>query len=81
LTNWLSVTRSLSASAEKPWTCQLARSKASTVGPFQRGNPKWSLAFSGQVNFLHGGVFLVFFIVVMVGFDYFVKWAETLDAN
>lgn len=26
-----------------------------------------SLAFSGQFNLIHGGVFIVFFIVVMVG--------------
>ena len=40
-----------------------------------------SLAFSGQFNFLHGGVFIVFFIVVMVVFANIVKWAESLDSN
>ena len=40
-----------------------------------------SLAFSGQFNFFHGGVFLVFFIVVMVVFANFVEWAESLDSN
>lgn len=40
-----------------------------------------SLAFSGQFNFFHGGVFLVFFIVVMVVFAHFVEWAESPDAN
>ena len=40
-----------------------------------------SLAFSGQFNFFHGGVFLVFFIVVMVVFANFVKWAESLDSS
>ncbi len=38
-----------------------------------------SLAFSGQFNFFHGGVFLVFFVVVMVVFANFVEWAESLD--
>ena len=32
-----------------------------------------SLAFTGQFNFLHGGVFLVFFVVVMVVFTNFVE--------
>jgi len=32
-----------------------------------------SLAFSGQFNFIHGGVYIVFFIVVMVVFANFVK--------
>lgn len=36
-----------------------------------------SLAFSGQFNSFHGGVFLV----VMVVFANFVEWAESLDAN
>jgi hypothetical protein len=40
-----------------------------------------SLAFSGQFNLIHGGVFIVFFIVVMVGFANFVKWAESLESN
>lgn len=40
-----------------------------------------SLAFSGQFNVLHGGVFLVFFLVVMVVFANFVEWAESLDSN
>jgi len=40
-----------------------------------------SLAFSGQFNFIHGGVFVVFFIVVMVVFANFVKWAESLESN
>ena len=40
-----------------------------------------SLAFSGQFNSFHGGVFLVFFLVVMVVFANFVEWAESLDAN
>jgi hypothetical protein len=40
-----------------------------------------SLAFSGQFNLRHGGVFIVFFIVVMVGFANFVKWAESLESN
>ena len=40
-----------------------------------------SLAFSGQFNFLHGGVFIVFFIVVMVVFTNFIKWAESLESN
>jgi hypothetical protein len=40
-----------------------------------------SLAFSGQFNFVHGGVFIVFFIVVMVVFTNFIKWAESLESN
>jgi hypothetical protein len=40
-----------------------------------------SLAFSGQFNFFHGGVFLVFFVVVMVVFANFVEWAESLESN
>ena len=40
-----------------------------------------SLAFSGQFNFIHGGVFVVFFIVVMIVFANFVKWAESLESN
>jgi hypothetical protein len=40
-----------------------------------------SLAFSGQFNFLHGGVFIVFFMVVMVVFTNFIKWAESLESN
>jgi len=40
-----------------------------------------SIAFSGQFNFLHGGVFIVFFIVVMVAFVNFVTWAESLESN
>lgn len=40
-----------------------------------------SLAFSGQFNFVHGGVFIAFFIVVMVAFANFVKWAESLESN
>jgi len=39
-----------------------------------------SLAFSGQFNFIHGG-YIVFFIVVMVVFANFVKWAESLEFN
>ena len=40
-----------------------------------------SLAFSGQFNFAHGGVFIVFFIVVMVVFAKFITWAESLESN
>jgi hypothetical protein len=40
-----------------------------------------SLAFSGQFNFLHGGVFIVFFVVVMIVFANFVKWAESVESN
>lgn len=40
-----------------------------------------SLAFSGQFNVVHGGVFTVFFIVVMVVFANFVEWAESLESN
>lgn len=40
-----------------------------------------SLAFSGQFNIFHGGVFLVFFLVVMVLFANFVEWAESLESN
>lgn len=40
-----------------------------------------SLAFSGQFNFTHGGVFIVFFIVVMVLFTNFIGWAESLESN
>ena len=40
-----------------------------------------SLAFSGQFNFLHGGVFIVFFLVVMVLFANFINWAESLESN
>ena len=40
-----------------------------------------SLAFSGEFNFLHGGVFVVFFIVVMVAFANVVKWADSLESN
>lgn len=40
-----------------------------------------SLAFSGQFNFIHGGVFLVFFIVVMVAFANFITWADSLKSN
>jgi len=40
-----------------------------------------SLAFTGQFNFMHGGVFVVFFIVVMVAFANFVKWTESLESN
>ncbi|MFC7070480.1 hypothetical protein [Halobaculum lipolyticum] len=40
-----------------------------------------SLAFSGQFNFVHGGVFIVFFIVVMVVFTNFIEWAESLESN
>ena len=40
-----------------------------------------SLAFSGQFNFFHGGVFLVFFVVVMVVFANFVEWAESLESS
>ncbi|WP_340101597.1 hypothetical protein [Salinibaculum salinum] len=40
-----------------------------------------SLAFSGQFNFLHAGVFIVFFIVVMVVFANFVEWAESRESN
>jgi hypothetical protein len=40
-----------------------------------------SLAFSGQFNFAHGGVFLVFFVVVMVVFANFLEWAESLESN
>ncbi|KDS91980.1 hypothetical protein FK85_13245 [Halorubrum saccharovorum] len=40
-----------------------------------------SLAFSGQFNFVHGGVFIVFFIVVMVVFAKFITWAESLESN
>ena len=40
-----------------------------------------SLAFSGQFNFVHGVVFIVFFIVVMVVFTNFIKWVESLESN
>lgn len=40
-----------------------------------------SLAFSGQFNFVHGGVFIVFFIVVMFGFGKFIEWAVSLESN
>lgn len=40
-----------------------------------------SLAFSGQFNFVHGGVFIVFFVVVMVAFANFIEWAESLESN
>jgi len=40
-----------------------------------------SLAFTGEFNFMYGGVFVVFFIVVMVAFANFVKWAESLESN
>jgi hypothetical protein len=40
-----------------------------------------SLAFSGQFNFFHAAVFIVFFIVVMVAFANFLTWAESLDAE
>lgn len=40
-----------------------------------------SLAFSGQFDFVHGGVFIVFFVVVMAAFANFVKWAESLESN
>ena len=40
-----------------------------------------SLAFSGEFNFAHAGVFIVFFIVVMVGFGKFIGWAESLESN
>lgn len=40
-----------------------------------------SLAFSGQFNFLHAGVFIVFFVVVMVVFARFIKWAESLETR
>jgi hypothetical protein len=40
-----------------------------------------SLAFSGQFNFVHGGVFLVFFVVTMVVFTNFVKWADSPESN
>jgi hypothetical protein len=40
-----------------------------------------SLAFSGTFNFLHGGVFMVFFAVVMVAFARFIAWSETLETD
>lgn len=40
-----------------------------------------ALAFSGQFNFFYSGVYLVFFIVVMVVFTNFVEWAESFDSN
>ncbi|MDR5655672.1 MAG: hypothetical protein ACQEQJ_00600 [Halobacteriota archaeon] len=40
-----------------------------------------SLAFSGQFNFVHGGVFLVFFVVVMVFFANVINWAESLESR
>ncbi|MFD1686278.1 hypothetical protein [Halobellus litoreus] len=40
-----------------------------------------SLAFSGQFNFVHGGVFIVFFVVVMVAFANFIEWAESLESS
>jgi len=40
-----------------------------------------SLAFSGQFNFVHGGVFIVFFVVVMVAFANFIDWAESLESS
>ncbi|MFD1571901.1 hypothetical protein [Halorubrum laminariae] len=40
-----------------------------------------SLAFSGQFDFLHGGVFVVFFTLVMIAFDNFVRWAKSLESN
>ncbi len=40
-----------------------------------------SLAFLGQFNFVHGGVFLVFFNVVMVVFANFMTWAESLESS
>lgn len=40
-----------------------------------------SLAFSGQFNVVHGGVFVVFFVVVMVAFANFVEWAESFESN
>lgn len=40
-----------------------------------------SIAFSGQFNFVRGGVFLLLFVVAMVVFARFVKWAESLDSH
>jgi hypothetical protein len=40
-----------------------------------------SLAFTGQFDFVRGGVFIVFFVVVMVEFANFVEWAESLESN
>ena len=40
-----------------------------------------SLAFSGQFNLMHGGVFIVFFIVVMAVFANFVEWADSLESD
>lgn len=40
-----------------------------------------SLAFSGRFDLVHGGVFIVFFIVVMIAFANFVKWAESLEST
>jgi len=40
-----------------------------------------SLAFSGQFQLHTRRVYIVFFIVVMVVFANFVKWAESLEFN
>lgn len=39
-----------------------------------------SLVFSGPLNFVHGGVSIVCFIVVLVGFGKFIDWAVSLES-
>jgi hypothetical protein len=38
------------------------------------------LAFTGSLDLVAAGVFLAVFAVVLVGFERFVAWAETLEA-
>lgn len=40
-----------------------------------------SLAFSGQFNVVQGGIFIVFFVVVMVIFATLIEWADTRKSN
>jgi hypothetical protein len=40
-----------------------------------------SLAFTGQFNLFHGGVFLAFFLVVMATFANVVAWADSLESD
>lgn len=39
-----------------------------------------TLAFTGTLNLIATGVFLVVFLVVVLGFERFMQWAETLDS-
>ncbi|MFC4360446.1 hypothetical protein ACFO0N_21075 [Halobium salinum] len=39
------------------------------------------IAFTGLLNFAQTGVFAVVFLVILLGFERFMMWAETLESE